>query len=173
MRRLVVAIAIVAVGAVAGSAQDIPLEYRVKAAYLFNFVRFVEWPAEAPAGPVTICIAGRNPFGDVLADTVRGETVGGRPIVSRVIADPDPGCDVLFIPRGMAPAAWLRGSRAKPTLTVGEHDGFVEQGGMINFVQDGRNVRFQIEGDAASRAGLRISSRLLRLSRATPSAPTQ
>ena len=49
----------------------------------------------------------------------------------------------------------------------------VEQGGMINFVQDGRNVRFQIEGDAASRAGLRISSRLLRLSRATPSAPTQ
>jgi hypothetical protein len=146
-------------------AQDVPLEYRVKAAYLFNFVKFVEWPAAAAAGPLTICVAGRNVFGDVLADTVSGETLDGRPLAVRVILEPDPGCHILFVPRGAAVTAYLRSSRGLPMLTVGESPDFLAQGGLVNFVLEGGNVRFEIAVEAAERAGLRISSRLLRLAR--------
>src|SRR5204863_8590795 len=100
MRRLLVSFAIIA-GALPAAAQDVPLEYRVKAAYLYNFLKFVDWPADT-AAPLTICVAARNPFGGVLADTVRGERVAGRPVVAKVVPEPDAGCHVLFIPRGTA-----------------------------------------------------------------------
>jgi hypothetical protein len=156
------AIAIV-VSVLPATAQDIPLEYRVKAAYLNNFVKYVEWPPEVDSASFTICVAGRNPFGDVLADTVRGERVDGRPIVARVISDPDGECRVVFVPRGVAMAPYLPAPHG--TLTVGETTEFTSRGGVIAFVQEGANVRFEINDDAAMRAGLRISSRLLRLSR--------
>src|SRR2546426_7749962 len=98
MRRWLASIAIVAAG-VSGAAQDIPLEYRVKAAYLFNFLKYVEWPDATATGPFTICVAGRNPFGDVLADTVKGERIGARAVMARVVTEPDAGCHVLFVPR--------------------------------------------------------------------------
>jgi hypothetical protein len=146
-------------------AQSVSLEYQVKAAYLFNFVKFVGWPAAAPGGPITICIAGQNPFGTALEETIRGETVDGRSIATRTVPEADSGCHVVFVPRGANAAASLRAARALPVLTVGEASDFIENGGIINFVTDAGAVRFQIDQDAASRVGLQISSRLLRLAR--------
>lgn len=146
-------------------AQDVSLEYRVKAAYLLNFARFVEWPPAARSGPLTICVAGRDVFGPVLAETVRNETVEGRPLVARVILEPEPGCHVIFVPRGAAAQAYLRAMRETPVLTVGETPEFLAEGGVVNFLRDGDNVRFEINPAAADRAGLRVSSRLLRLAR--------
>jgi len=144
------------------SAQQIPLEYQVKAAYLYNFVKFVQWPAPARSGPINICLAGRNPFGTVLAETIRDEIVDNRPLTSRVILEPESDCHVLFIPDG-APLVYLRAAHETPTLTVGETADFLMQGGIISFVNDGPNVRFAISSEAADRVQLQVSSRLLRL----------
>jgi hypothetical protein len=152
--------------ATAASAQDVPLEYRVKAAYLFNFTKFVEWPSGSmPAGtPLSLCVAGANPFGAALEETIRGELVEGRPLTTRVVRDPS-GCHVLFVPQGVAAAGMLREARTKPILTVGESRDFLADGGVVNFLMEDGKVRFEISQDAASRAHLRISSRLLRLAR--------
>jgi hypothetical protein len=154
--------------AVHGLAQDAPLEYRVKAAYLFNFTKFVEWPPGAiPDGaPFTICVAGMNPFASALEDTIRGETVGGRSLQSRVAeGEQDKPCQVLFVPHDVDAAPILKRTQMHPVLTVGESADFLRQGGIINFVREGGKVRFEISQEAASRAQLRISSRLLRLAR--------
>jgi hypothetical protein len=161
MRVWLASIAIAAAGVV-GAAQDVPLEYRVKAVYLFNFLKYVEWP-EGNTAPLTICVAGRNPFGDVLAATVKDERIANRDVTARVIIEPDAACDVLFVPRMTQAGPYLRGAPA--ALTVGEAPDFLLQGGIILFLQDGPNVRFQINEDAANRTGIHISSRLLRLSR--------
>ena len=147
--------------------QEVSLEYRVKAAYLYNFLRFVEWPPDmASSEPLTICVAGgRNPFGDVLEATIRGESVGGRPVMSRIIRQPDDGCHVVFVPEGAAARAYIRAADSRPTLTVGESPDFISMGGMVNFIREGANVRFEIDPMTAERAGLRISSRLLQLAR--------
>jgi hypothetical protein len=144
-------------------AQDVSLEYRVKATYLYNFVKFIEWPAGVRNGPITVCVAGHNPFGTVLDDTIRGEVVRGRPITARVILEPEPGCQVLFVPEGAAVSAYLRAARGTPTLTVGETSDFLARGGIIAFVNEGRYVRFSISTDAAEQAQLQVSSRLLQL----------
>jgi hypothetical protein len=146
-------------------ANEVSLEYQVKAVYLFNFAKFVEWPPEAQSGPLTICVAGVNPFGDVLDETLRGETVNNRPLVARVIRGPEPGCHVVFVPQGVATAGFLQAARGTPTLSVGETADFLTQGGIINFILEAGKVRFQIAAKAAERAELRISSHLLRLAR--------
>jgi hypothetical protein len=146
-------------------AEEPSLEYKVKAAYLYNFVKFVAWPPRAASGPLVLCVAGRNPFGDALSDTVQGESVDGRPIVVRIILEPDPGCHVVFVPNGAAAPAYLRAARGVPVLTVGETPDFLMQGGVIDFVVDGGKVRFDINTEAASRAELKISSRLLQVAR--------
>jgi hypothetical protein len=147
------------------AAQEIALEYRVKAAYLYNFVKFVEWPAAAGGGPFTICVVRPNPFGEVLSDTLRGELIDGRPIVPRLVDTADRDCQVVFVPAGSAAGPSLRAVRASPALTVGESADFIGQGGIVNFVREGTSVRFEIDEAAARRAGLRVSSRLLRLAR--------
>jgi hypothetical protein len=150
---------------IAQGAPDVSLEYRVKAAYLFNFAKFIEWPPPARSGPLTICVAGRNVFGDVLEQTIAGEAVDGRPLTARVILEPMDGCHILFVPQGAAETAYLRTTQDTPVLTVGETPGFVARGGVANFVLEGGRVRFEIDPGHADRAGLRISSRLLRLAR--------
>jgi hypothetical protein len=147
------------------AAQDVSLEYRVKATYIYYFAQFVEWPADAVPDPLTICVAGRNPFGPVLEETLRGETINGRPVGARVILEPESGCHVVFVPHGAATTAYLRAAAGTPTLTIGESADFIDQGGMANFYLDDGNVRIEISPAAAERAGLRVSSRLLQLAR--------
>ena len=164
MRALLAAV-IVALAVAPARGQETPLEYQVKAAYLYNFLKFVEWPARAVNGSLTICIAGRSPFGDALDDIVRDESIEGHAIAARVAAAPQPGCNVMFVPHDVPAAEFLRAARTAPVLTVGESADFIAQGGVINFVRDGGMIRFEIDQEAATRAGLRISSRLLRLAR--------
>lgn len=165
MRRLLVAVLLCACTALT-SAQDVALEYRVKAAYLFNFTKFVEWPSAAfdNESSFSICIAGRNPFGSALSSTLMGETAAGFPLSARVVnAGAAASCHVLFVPRGVPAAPYLRRAAMAPVLTVGESPGFVKEGGAINFVLEGGRVRFEINPQAAERAQLKISSRLLQL----------
>jgi hypothetical protein len=153
------------------TAQAVSTEYRVKAAFLYNFVKFVEWPARTESGPIVICVAGQNPFGSLLDDTVRGETVRGRTLEARVILEPDAGCHVVFVPAGANALAYLRATRGTPTLTVGEGLDFIQQGGLVRFYLEGGTVRFEITREGAERVGVRISSRLLQLARLVPAPP--
>lgn len=164
MRSVIGALA-VALSVLPARAQDTPLEYQVKAAYLYNFVKFVEWPAGAIGGPLTICIAGRDPFAGALDDIVRGESIDGHPIAARLVQAPQADCNVVFVPGDVTPGEYLRATRTAPVLTVGESPDFIAQGGIVNFVRDAGMIRFEIDQDAATRAGLHISSRLLRLAR--------
>ena len=148
------------------SAQDVPLEYRVKAAYLFNFTKFVEWPEDAiaAAAPLIICVAAPNPFGAALAEMVVGEQALGHALAVRTVQQAA-GCHVLFVPEPVNAEPLLRDARAHPVLTVGESPDFLRLGGVISFVVEDGKVRFEINQEAAQRSRLRISSRLLRLAR--------
>jgi len=162
------ALAIVALGLVVHvpvQPPGIPLEYRVKAVYLFNFVKYVEWPSRNATGPLMICVAEHNPFGDALSEAVRGELVNNRVVETRIITNPDQACHVMFVPRTVGSAPFLAASRGAPTLTVGETPGFIKQGGLVNFILEEGKVRFVIDSKAAEHADLRISSHLLRLAR--------
>lgn len=145
-------------------------EYDLKAAFLFNFAKFVEWPPAAFAGesePLAICIYGKDPFGSTLDALVQGESVGGR---SLVVQRPDSldgleECHVLFVSsseKGRLEEVLARVD-GEPVLTVGDTEGFLRAGGIINFVLEGSKVRFLIDQEAAERSGLRISSKLMRL----------
>ena len=147
-------------------AQGDQLEYQVKAAYLFNFARFVEWPKEASAGPFTICLAD-DPFGQSLENTLRGETISERPLTVRLLAASDNPreCHILFISDTATARTQnlLDALGTAPVLTVGEDRSFIANGGIIRFTETGRRVQFEINPDAADRRSLKISSRLLRL----------
>lgn len=155
----------VVLGCATARAQDTPLEYRVKAVYLFNFVKSTQWPSTAPDGPLTICVAGSNPFGEALADAIKGEQVNGRALEARLLRKPEKGCHVLFVPEDTAGRPYLDAVQNSPTLTVGETPDFLDQGGIVRFFLDGGSVRFQIDQEAARRADVRISSQVLNLSR--------
>lgn len=157
---------VLTLGHAAAIAQAVSQEYRVKAAYLYNFLKFVEWPDEGQA-PLTICVAGRNPFGTVLHDLVRDQVVSNRPIAARIILEPEAGCHIVFVPNGAATDAYLRAARGQSTFTVGESNTFLQQGGIANFYVERGSVRFEIDAAAAERARIRISSRLLQLARIT------
>ena len=161
---LTAALCVTLVASAAG--QDVPLQYRVKAAFLYNFLKFVEWPPDAARRPLTICVAGESPFGSVLDDTLSGESLNGRAVSARTVTTADPSCHVLFVPQDVPALPYLRGVRMSATPTVGERPDFLDNGGVINFVAEGGSIRFQINRRAADRAGLRISSHLLRLARA-------
>ncbi len=141
-------------------------EYEVKAAFLFNFVQFVKWPA-APGGQLLIGILGDDPFGGALDKIIKGETVAGRKLAIKRShkADDLKGCQVVFV--AGSERANVGGILASLTganvLTVGETEGFVKQGGAIGFSSGGEKVRFEINNGAAQRAGMEISSRLLKL----------
>jgi len=142
-------------------AQTTSDEYDLKAAYLFSFLKYVEWPSPS-SGPLVVCVTQSNPFGSRFKETMTGD-VNGRTVEPRVIRSPDPGCHALFIPRGVAARPLLKVAQSSATLTVGESRDFIAQGGMINFVMQGSKLRFEIDAETAERAGVRISAQLLRL----------
>ena len=145
-------------------------EYEIKAAFLYNFARYVEWPSTTPASAegFVVTVLGEDPFGEAL-EVMRDRTVGDRQLVVRRVARvEDVGASrILFISRSEAedlPRILQRLGPA-PVLTVGESPQFAERGGMIRFRRDGDRIGFDINVDSAQRAGLRVSSQLLKLAR--------
>ena len=143
-------------------------EYRLKAEFLYQFPQFVEWPESALGGrdKVTICVSRPNPFGALLDELIAGETLNGRQLVIRAIdrASTLNGCHVLFMPAGTPDVRnVLDAVGTRPILAIGESPLFLEQGGVINLQVIDRRVRFEVSPGAAERAGLRLSSQLLRL----------
>lgn len=152
------------------AAEELPLEYQVKAAFLLNFTKFVEWPVSAFAdehAPLAICILGEDPFGNALNEMLKGEDVSGHQLVMhRVQRVPAPkSCQVLFIPRLEKEVPRILGEIGPGVLTVGEGEKFVRDGGIIGFVLEDRRVRFDINERAAGKAMLTVSSRLLNVAR--------
>lgn len=141
-------------------------EYQVKAAFLLNFGKFVEWPS-GDASDLLICVLGDDPFGETLDDTVAGRTVGRRTVATRRIGAvaQAKSCSILFVSRSESGSVdgILSALRGSPILLVGELDRFATRGGMINFVEVDQKIRFEINEAAAKKAGLKISSQLLRL----------
>ena len=154
---------------VASQAADVPpLEYQVKAAFLLNFTKFVEWPPESftdAASPIAICVAGDAPIGPVLDQMVEGESVGGRKIqVQKAPQDPSK-CQVLFVGKTEKEVPKLLAGLGRSVLTVGEADDFLGGGGMINFVIENRRVRFDINQKAVGNSSLKLSSKLFSVAR--------
>ena len=153
--------------AVATQAQS-ATEYQVKAAFLFNFAKFVEWPADAFPGadaPLQICLLGQDPFGHEFEEVIGDKSVNGHRIeVIHPSGVPQArGCQIIFVAsseKRLVPEI-LRGLRGASILTVGDTAGFAGMGGIINFVLDDGRVRFEINMKAAERAHLKISARLL------------
>jgi hypothetical protein len=143
-------------------------EYQVKALFLLNFIKYVDWPPEAFANgntPVTIGLCGESKLGEALKNVTAGKSVGGRAIAIREVpvANNLTGCHILFISDSESArmAQIMDKVNALPILSVGEDAAFAQNGGMINFVIKNGNVRLEIDLLAAKKAGLTISSRLL------------
>jgi hypothetical protein len=154
-------------------------EYQVKAAYLTGLGRYVEkWSTRAnpsPDEPFDLCVLGQDPFGSALDDAVKGEKIGGAPLAAKRISRPQDalGCRVLFI--GSTEESQLSAVIAvlgtAPVLTVADLPDFVKRGGMVQFILDGNHVHFEINIAAAQRAGLKLSSELLKVARAVRRSP--
>lgn len=153
-------------------------EYEIKAAFLLNFTRFVEWPPAAfaaPDSPFTLCIAGDDPFGPVIDQLVEGESVYGHKIVVDRVQTPPVqtppvqtpktrSCQLLYMASSKQPSA-PPGAAGPGVLTVGEGADFTAQGGIIAFVVENRHVRFDVNLKAAGNSGLKLSSKLLSVAR--------
>lgn len=152
------------------AAPEAPTEWDVKAAYLYNFTRFVEWPEDrtTPAdAPFVVAVLGPDPFGRVLDATFAGKTVGTHPVVVRRLERPEDASEVriLFV-AGASDRDALRGLRAargKPVLTVGDANGAGPRPVILTFLIRDSRVRFEVNLGAARDAGLKISSQLLKL----------
>jgi hypothetical protein len=156
-------------------AQSLSDEYRLKAAFVYRFPQFVEWPAAAVQSSRTLdlCVLQPNPFGSDLEQLVSGEWLDGRPLQVRVVAGVEalPGCHSLFVGARSDAAAVLTALAGRPVLTVGETDEFLNAGGIIVLKVVERRVRFEVNATNANRAGLRISAQLLSLAAAVRGGP--
>jgi len=164
--RLAASLALLAGLNEAARAGDLPLEYAIKASYLYKFAPFVHWPPtafESPGAPLAICIAGPDPFGPALDEAVKGQRVNGHPIVVRHVEAVRSGipCQILFM-AGDEGEEDLHAIAHEPILTVTDR-ARGSTGGMIQFVTVGGRVRFSIDQVAAQDGGIAISSKLLGL----------
>ena len=155
-----------------GAAAQSPVanEYQVKAAFIYNFIRFVEWPAarfDSADAPYLVCVAGGNPFGTALDEVLADRTAGDRAIQTRSIEVIDPtasACHLTFVGAPERDIGAAAAANNHPgVLTVGQGISFAESGGIIALTVADRKVRFAINIRRAEMAGLRISSQLLRL----------
>lgn len=147
-------------------------EYQVKAAFLFNFTKFLDWPASAFRGGqtvITICLIGEDPFGKALDELVKGQSIGGRGFaVRRLTQIPrDDSCQVAFL-GGMdknRADQILAPVKALPILTVVDNEDGGDPGAMIGFIVEESKVRFNINLEAAEKVGIKLSSKLLKLAK--------
>lgn len=163
------AVVLVALCAAVSSARaEQALERDVKATFLYNFTRFVEWPPELPRGsdPFRLCVAADSEMTRSIQRTVAGESVKGRPLVmiEPRTSDEARACQILYVGRDEARAARLLSAvRDLPVLTVGDSAQFAERGGVIEFVLREKNVRFEVNLPSAQRSNLKLSANLLRV----------
>ena len=156
--------------------EALPSEYRLKAAFLWNFAKFVDWPTNAFASdtaPFLIGVLGDDPFGADLEQTVSGKLINQHPIAVKLYrtAVDARACHILFISNSEKHRLddILKTLNDAPVLTVGETEQFTPSGGMINFILESNKIRFQINDAAAKAANLKISSKLLSLAVRAPS----
>jgi hypothetical protein len=150
-------------------AQSTPTEYQVKAAYLYNFGKFVEWPAKVTASDSSfnICVLGQDPFGSTFSRSIAGESIKGKNVLLKRIprAQEASGCHILFI--SSSEEARLKEILAAldktSVLTVSDMPEFTRRGGMIQFVTEANRVRFEVNLTSAERTGLTLSSQLLKV----------
>jgi hypothetical protein len=154
-------------------------EYQLKAAFLLNFAQFTEWPTNtfpSSNAPIVIGIIGTDPFGKILDDTVRNETVNGHPLVVQRyerLEEVD-ACHVLFIPRSESRQLdpIVNQTRGKPILTVSDIEGSAFRGVMIRLVTENNKIRIRINTESVAEAHLTLSSKLLRVAETFPQRST-
>jgi hypothetical protein len=155
------------------------LEYEVKAAFLFRFAQFVEWPPSTfkeSDEPFTYCTIGDDPFHGALERTMNGKTIGQRPLRVRHLNGTGKvgECQILFLGGSgdkKRIEELLASAGSLPILTVGEADQFAESGGAIGFCNEDNKIRFEVNLNAAGKAGLKISAKLLALAKTVLGAP--
>jgi YfiR/HmsC-like len=143
-------------------------EYRVKAAFIFHFAQLVDWPAEKATGTdhsLVLCTLGEDPFQGVLEGTVAGKAIGNRILRIRHLGEPQDmqACQIVFLGRAQSKRIpmLVANLHNAPVLTVGETAGFLDAGGMIDFLLEDNKLRFEVNLEAAESADLKIGSRLL------------
>ena len=161
---------LLATGLVHAQTPRSPSEYQLKAAFLYNFAKFIDWPPVTSAGdqaPFIVGILGDSPFGSDLEQTVAGKKINDRTISVLPFrsAAEAVNCQILFICNSEKKhfSEIIQSLRGHAVLTVSETDGFIQTGGMVNFVLEDGKIRFQINDEAAKAAQLKISSKLLNL----------
>jgi hypothetical protein len=164
--------AILGILLMAGAAGQKFDEYQVKAAFLCNFANFVEWPAAAfngPGDPLSICVLGRNPFGNTLQNLIAGKSVEGRTFVVREIEGlrEAGSCQILFISSSerLRFRSILESLKGQSVLSVGDTNDFIADGGVVDLRLEGGKVRVEINSQAAKERNLRISPHLLELAK--------
>jgi len=144
-----------------------PSQNDLEAVYLYNFAKFVRWPQGNPGAAVNICVVARKEFVDDLTKVVAGESIGSRPLTVRVVERPEdePSCNLLFMDFSAKErlGGLLAGASGRPILTVSDIPGFLEKGGMIQFVVVNNRVRFAVDLRPAAQGGLSLSSELLKV----------
>lgn len=148
------------------------VEYKIKAAYLLNFAKFVEWPTNrfpTQTTPIKVGVLGKDPFGKDLERIMAGRVIEGRKFEILRAEEPKQAltCHIVFVSsaeRRRFPEVMEKLHNAQ-ILTVGEHEQFVQQGGIIRFLLHQDTVRFEINPQPAEKAGLRISSKLLQIAK--------
>jgi len=142
-------------------------QYDVEAVYLYNFAKFVRWPAGSPGPTVQICVAAQKVFVDALTKVVAGEHIETRPLTVRTIQRPEDevACDILFIDASAKDrlAGLLSVASGKPTLTVSDVPGFLDHGGMIQLLLIDNRVRFSVDLRPVARSEMALSSELLKV----------
>jgi hypothetical protein len=167
---LLVSLGVCLPGVVSQAAGQDTLEHEVRAAFVYNFTKFIDWPAEAlPLDSFRVCVVGDPRFASALDAMIAGEVVQGRPILRVELETPASvsDCQILYIGRQDPERGrrTLAAARQQPTLTIGDVPRFLEEGGAIKFLLEDDRVRFDVNLPAVERAGLTMSSKLLRVAR--------
>jgi hypothetical protein len=164
-------IAIFAANAKEMPGQVVATEDQIKAAYMFNFAKFVEWPAEVftAAASINFCALGRSAVADEMDSLVSGKSINGHAIKVRHLGRPDEikDCHLVFLPSGAGKQEQklFQAAKGLSVLLVSDAPGFARSGGMIGFITENGKVLFEVNPGSAEEAHLKISSKLLALAR--------
>lgn len=149
-------------------------EYALKAAFVYNFAKFTDWPKNSLDGPLTLCVFGTDPYGEAL-DGLEGRSVQNHPLA--IVRDVGPAraatCQLLLVGNigEERRAAILARLADRPVLTISDNAGFVGTGGMIELAMVNNRIQFEVNLDAVRSARLQISAQLLKLARHVKGAP--